>query len=62
MTCRPDPELVQREQKTRQKHKHTHTHIKRSETQVSTSDLKSRVRVTRKTGDDNIFKLVEGEK
>lgn len=29
---------------------------------MSTSDLKSRVRVTRKTGDDNIFKLVEGEK
>lgn len=28
---------------------------------MSTSDLKSRVRVTRKTGDDNIFKLVEGE-
>lgn len=26
MTCRPDPELVQREQKTRQKHTHTHTH------------------------------------
>lgn len=26
MTCRPDQELVQRGQKTRQKHTHTHTH------------------------------------